>query len=85
MLYYETGTLKVESCRHDVHAIDHSVVMTGYGTDAQGTDYYTIRNSWSSYWGDQGYINIARGELDCATSDLAGYPDVALSESTVVV
>mmetsp|Transcript_100111 Transcript_100111/g.250948 ORF Transcript_100111/g.250948 Transcript_100111/m.250948 type:complete len:573 (+) Transcript_100111:73-1791(+) len=76
MLFYDSGVLSVESCRHDESQIDHAVVATGFGTDEHGTAYYTIRNSWSTYWGDKGYIRIARGELDCCVSCEAGYPEL---------
>jgi len=76
MLFYDAGVLKVDSCKHDESQIDHAVVATGFGTDKQGVAFWTIRNSWSTYWGDRGYINIARGELDCCVTCEAGYPDV---------
>jgi C1A family cysteine protease len=36
-------------------------VAVGYGTDsATGMNYYMIRNSWGSAWGDNGYVKFAR-------------------------
>ena len=33
--------------------------MVGYGTDAAtGLDYWLIRNSWSTIWGNQGYVKL---------------------------
>jgi KDEL-tailed cysteine endopeptidase len=50
--------------------IDHAVVLVGYGTQ-NGQDYYILRNSWGTTWGDvsgqtngvsnAGYMLIARG------------------------
>lgn len=40
--------------------IDHAVVLVGYGSE-NGQDYYILRNSWSSSWGENGYMRIARG------------------------
>jgi cathepsin L len=40
--------------------IDHAVVLSGYGTDPKGGDYYLVRNSWGANWGEKGYIRIAR-------------------------
>jgi len=88
MLFYDSGVLKVESCKHDEGQIDHAVVLIGFGTDEHGTDYYTIRNSWSTYWGDQGYIKVARGEQDCCISCEAGFPELdaaSLAATAVVV
>lgn len=49
--------------------IDHAVVLVGYGTQS-GLDYYLVRNSWGSSWGEDGYIKIHRKDSDstnCAT------------------
>lgn len=41
------------------------MLLVGYGTDEiTGEDYYLIRNSWGSGWGENGYIRIKRGEDD---------------------
>merc|ERR1711881_417978 len=87
MLFYDSGVLQVPSCHHNASQIDHAVTLTGFGTDEHGTGYYTIRNSWSTYWGDQGYIKIARGDLDCAVSSEAGYPELTVDAraSTLII
>eukprot|EP00933_Yihiella_yeosuensis_P074958 TRINITY_DN8405_c1_g1_i1.p1 TRINITY_DN8405_c1_g1~~TRINITY_DN8405_c1_g1_i1.p1 ORF type:complete len:555 (+),score=90.77 TRINITY_DN8405_c1_g1_i1:63-1727(+) len=60
--YYDGGVVNITSCKQDPDQIDHAVTLTGYGTDEHGQDYWWVRNSWSTYWGDKGYFRVARGE-----------------------
>ena len=57
-------------------APDHWVTIVGYGTDAaSGKDYWLVKNSWGSSWGDSGYARIERAP-GCREISGATYPDV---------
>jgi len=47
--------------------LDHGVIIAGYGTD-NGKDYWIIRNSWGTVWGEHGYGRIERGSDYCGVA-----------------
>lgn len=53
---YSSGILTSSSCGTN---LDHGVLVVGYGTE-NGQDYWLVKNSWSSSWGDNGYVKIGR-------------------------
>ncbi|CAL8467551.1 g7089 [Coccomyxa elongata] len=63
--FYASGTYDEAQCMWKSDDLDHAVALVGYGTDEAGIDYWIIKNSWSSHWGDNGYVNIARGHHGC--------------------
>ena len=52
---YKSGILDDESCGYN---LDHAVLVVGWGTE-NGVDYWTVKNSWNTTWGDSGYIKLA--------------------------
>lgn len=62
---YESGVFT--GCAQDNVDINHVVVAVGYGTDVEHGDYWLVRNSWTSNYGELGYIKVARERDYCGT------------------
>jgi len=55
--------------------LDHGVLLVGAGTDA-GVDYWRVKNSWGTVWGDVGFIRMVRGQDQCGLALAASQPVV---------
>jgi len=43
----------------------HAIKIIGWGVDNSSTPYWTVQNSWTTTWGDDGYFLILRGKNEC--------------------
>ncbi|KAL9392378.1 hypothetical protein Peur_016301 [Populus x canadensis] len=72
--FYKSGVFEGD-CGTD---LNHAVTAIGYGTDSDGTDYWLVKNSWGTSWGDSGYMKMRRGigssEGLCGVAMDASYP-----------
>ena len=57
---YQSGVLTSSKCGTN---LDHAVLAVGYGTE-DGQDYWLVKNSWDTTWGDQGYIKLGMDDSD---------------------
>jgi C1A family cysteine protease len=54
--YYASGILDSPACGT---SLDHGVLAVGYGKrEDDGVEYYLVKNSWNTTWGDKGYFKL---------------------------
>jgi len=70
---YFGGIMHGTLCSSNPKKMDHGVAIVGYGTE-HGKDYWIVRNSWGSGWGEHGYVRIIRGKNACGLANAASYP-----------
>jgi len=70
--FYNSGVYNEPKCSPE--NLDHGVLAVGYGNE-DDEKYFLVKNSWSSAWGEGGYIKMTRdGTNQCGIASYAVYP-----------
>uniref|UniRef100_A0A8C3PVL0 Uncharacterized protein n=1 Tax=Chrysolophus pictus TaxID=9089 RepID=A0A8C3PVL0_CHRPC len=71
--FYANGVYEEPHCGNETSELDHAVLAVGYGV-LHGKSYWLIKNSWSTYWGNDGYILMAMKDNNCGVATAASFP-----------
>ncbi|XP_050405710.1 procathepsin L-like [Patella vulgata] len=73
--FYKKGVYYEPACNSS--QVDHASLVTGYGVTANGTEYWMVKNCWSTSWGMDGYMMMSRNRNNnCGIATTASYPIV---------
>ena len=72
---YDAGIYTSKECKPGTEGLNHALLNVGYGS-ADGVDYWIVKNSWGSDWGEEGFFRIERGVDMCGIETDTQYPIV---------
>lgn len=75
-VFYSHGVYYEPACGNTLDDLDHAVLAVGYGS-LDGQSYWLIKNSWSTYWGNDGYILMSMKDNNCGVTTDATYVTLA--------
>ncbi|KAG9266630.1 procathepsin L isoform X1 [Astyanax mexicanus] len=71
-MFYSSGIYEEPNC--NPNNLSHAVLLVGHGSEG-GRDYWIIKNSWGTGWGEGGYMRMIRnGSNTCGIASYALYP-----------
>jgi len=72
---YKSGLYIEPKCQSAANELDHSVVVTGYGSTTADGQFWILRNSLGIHWGMEGYFLLPRnGKNNCGVLTSSSYP-----------
>lgn len=76
--FYSGGLYNNVDCKSGENDLDHTVLAVGYSTpDGGNGKYVTVKNSWSTHWGEDGYVRIQQEGNLCGVATAATYAILA--------
>ncbi|ESP01269.1 hypothetical protein LOTGIDRAFT_111926, partial [Lottia gigantea] len=75
--FYSSGVFYDPKCGNKPEDLDHAVLAVGYGVYPKtGEAYWLVKNSWSTYWGNDGYVLMSQKDNICGVLTSPTYANI---------
>eukprot|EP00741_Cyanophora_paradoxa_P024034 tig00021721_g23209.t1 len=83
--YNYAGGVYAEKTEWSVEDYDHDVAVSGWGVDEKtGEEYWLIRNTWGTFWGEDGWFKLKMGADNMGVEGGCMYATIDLERSAPV-
>lgn len=73
---YAGGIFSNSSCPNTLDDINFALLNVGYDTSSDGIDYWILKNSFGTDWGEEGYLRLKKGTEELGIPLLNGSPEI---------
>lgn len=73
--FFADGVYYDPECKNGPDDLDHAVLAVGYGV-MNGQAYWLIKNSWSTYYGNDGYVLMSQKDNNCGVATDASFVEI---------
>ncbi|XP_060537699.1 procathepsin L-like [Pantherophis guttatus] len=70
--YYKSGIFREPN--DGEKQTNHAMLIVGYNDSSVGNGYWILKNSWSTLWGEEGYMRLSKGSNQCNVAEYAVFP-----------
>eukprot|EP00741_Cyanophora_paradoxa_P013976 tig00020723_g13492.t1 len=75
------GGVYSEPGDYDPPQFNHQVAVSGWGVDERGREHWIVRNSWGTFWGEEGWFRIQMGGDNLGIEKYCTYGTIDMERS----
>lgn len=73
--FYSGGIYYEPKCHRSSDQLNHAMLAVGFATDKKSKEYYIVKNSFGTDWGESGYVKMPKNRRNhCGIATEATFP-----------